>query len=254
MEHSCMTMREAELLCRLINGNGMISLIRLPSGERDVALRAAETGVDMLMVPMINEPAELERFVSHTRYAPEGQRGFYRYSRALNYGLGKSMTELRRNANENLMLWGQVETIAALHRLHELCQVEGVDGLFMGPGDLSSAYGIPGQISDERVVESVSTGIATTREYGKCTGTVAPPADVKRWIDESADLLFVGGNVEWYVKSAEQVQTNLQATLAGSRTTPAVAEGVDRRIDAPHSTAPASASSHETRDAITRVN
>jgi 4-hydroxy-2-oxoheptanedioate aldolase len=213
MEHSCITMREAEQLCRMISGVGMLSLIRLPNGARDVALKAAETGVDMLMVPMINNPTELEQFVAHTRYAPDGQRGFYRYSRAMNYGLGDTVVELRRQANENLMLWGQIETLSALDRLPELCQVDGIDGLFMGPGDLSSAYGVPGQLSDQRVVDAVSTGVATSQLYQKCTGTVARVADAKRWIEQSVDVLFVGGNVEFYVKAAESLKSQLEGAM-----------------------------------------
>lgn len=216
MEHSCMTMREAENLCRIVDGNGMLSLIRLPSGDRDVALKAAETGVDMLMVPMINSPTELERFVTHTRYAPRGQRGFYRYSRAMNYGLGDTVPELRRQANENLMLWGQVETLSALDRLDDLCNVDGIDGLFMGPGDLSSAYGVPGQVTHSSVLNAVRTGITASRKHHKCAGTVARAADAAIWIEQSIDLLFVGGNVEFYIRSAESVHHQIQIALAKS--------------------------------------
>ena len=216
MEHSCMTMREAENLCRIVDGNGMLSLIRLPSGDRDVALKAAETGVDMLMVPMINSAAELERFVAHTRYAPHGQRGFYRYSRAMNYGLGDTVPELRRQANENLMLWGQVETLSALDRLEDLCTVDGIDGLFMGPGDLSSAYGVPGQVTHSRVLNAVRTGIIASRTHHKCAGTVSRAADAAIWIEQSIDLLFVGGNVDFYIKSAESVHHQIQIAMAQS--------------------------------------
>jgi 4-hydroxy-2-oxoheptanedioate aldolase len=240
MEHSCMTMREAENLCRIVDGNGLLSLIRLPSCERDVALKAAETGVDMLMVPMISSPTELERFVAHARYAPDGQRGFYRYSRAMNYGLGDTVPELRRQANENLMLWGQIETLSALDRLDQLCQVEGIDGLFMGPGDLSSAYGVPGQVTHQRVLDAVRKGVSASRGHGKCAGTVSRPGDAAIWIEQSIDILFVGGNVEFYVKAAEGLRNQLQIAVAASSdcsTARSVAGSPAGRVDAGHATA-----------------
>lgn len=235
MEHSSTSMREAEMLCRIINANGMLSLIRLPSGDRDVALKAAETGADMLMIPMINEPAELERFVSHTRYAPHGDRGFYKPSRAMNYGLGSSIADLRRQANQDLMLWGQVETLSALARLPELCQVDGIDGLFMGPGDLSSAYGVPGETGDARVIEAVARGIATSQHFGRAAGTVSRPNDALQWCDQAVDLLVVGGNVDFYVNAATSMKSQLDVALAGS-TRPACSDNApDRsRVDSPH--------------------
>ncbi len=237
LEHSCMTLREAELLCRIISGCGMLSLIRLPSAERDVALKAAETGVDILMAPMINHPSELQELVAHTRYAPQGQRGFYRYSRALGYGISEPISELRRQANDNLMLWGQIETLSALDRLSELCQVDGIDGLFMGPGDLSSAYGVPGQVTHERVVDAVRKGLASCQEHRKFSGTVCRPTDSATWIDQGIDLLFVGGNIEFYVKAAE----TLRRQLDESASPPSAARGGARlagveRIDLGHPT------------------
>jgi 2-keto-3-deoxy-L-rhamnonate aldolase RhmA len=223
MEHAGMTMREAETLCRLINGGQMLSLIRLPNGERDTVLRAAESGSDMLMMPMVNRVEDLDQFVKHARYTPQGERGYYRSSRALNYGLGGTIAELRRQANESLMLWGQIETLTALENLEDLCQVVGIDGLFMGPGDLSSSYGVPGDTSDPRVVEAIATGIRASHTHGKCSGTVAAPEDVSQWVNHSIDLLFVGSNVGFYVSAAESLRQELEVArtrIQGSPTPP----------------------------------
>jgi 4-hydroxy-2-oxoheptanedioate aldolase len=214
MEHANMTMSEAEILCRIISGNGKLSLIRLPNGDRDTVLRAAEAGPDMLMLPMVNEPGDLERFAANARYAPAGKRGFHKLSRSMKFGLGDTVAELRRQANEKLMLWGQVETLAALENLSGICQVDQIDGLFVGPGDLSSAYGVPGQVSDPRVVEAIATVIGASHSHGKCSGTALPPSEITRWREQDIGLLMVGNNIGFYISAAEALRAQLDAAFS----------------------------------------
>jgi 4-hydroxy-2-oxoheptanedioate aldolase len=209
MEHACITSREAELLCRMINGNQMLSLIRLPNNDRDIVLKAAEAGADMLMLPMVNGAADLTRFVKHAKYAPIGERGFHKFSRSMNYGVGNTINELRRQANENLMLWGQVETLAAISNLDELCKVVGIDGFFAGPGDLSSAFGIPGNITDKQVIDAATAIVETCLAHDKRSGYVANPADIPRWVARGIDMLVVGNNIGFYIGAAEKLRREL---------------------------------------------
>jgi 2-keto-3-deoxy-L-rhamnonate aldolase RhmA len=209
MEHANITMAEAENLCRVISANEMLSLIRLPNGNRDIVLRAAESGADMLMLPMVNRALDLSEFVRNARYAPLGERGFHKLSRSMNFGFGDTVSELRRQANENLMLWGQVETLPALQSLTELCHVDGIDGLFAGPGDLSSAYGVPGDVTDQRVLDAVSTTIATGHKSGRCVGSAAAPADVAYWVRLGIDMLMVGNNLAFYISAGKTLSEQL---------------------------------------------
>ncbi len=209
MEHASISLREAENLCRMIQGSGLLSLIRLPNCQRDIVLKAAEIGSDMLMAPMIERRSDLEDLVKYSKYAPLGERGFYSSSRALNYGLGSTIAELRAAANDRLMLWGQIETLPALEQLEEFCQVPGIDGIFMGSGDLSSAYGVPGDILDTRVLEAVRYGTTTARQCGKICASVLPPAEIPRWKSSELDMLVIGGNVGFYVAAAKSLQEKL---------------------------------------------
>ena len=210
MEHASITLREAENLCRITQGSGMLSLIRLPNSQREMVLKAAETGTDMLMAPMIETTVDLKQLVKFAKYAPIGERGFYSSSRALNYGLGSTIAELRSVANDRLMLWGQIETLPALDRLDDLCQVAGIDGIFIGSGDLSSAYGVPGEVSDPRVVNAVDLGLATSRQYNKSCASVMPSTDIQNWKQSPLDMVVVGGNVGFLVTAAKLLQEKLQ--------------------------------------------
>ncbi|MEX0642907.1 MAG: aldolase/citrate lyase family protein [Pirellulales bacterium] len=209
MEHASISLREAENLTRMIQGNGLLSLIRLPNCDREIVLKTAEIGADMLMAPMITHRSDLENLVKFSRYAPQGERGFYVSSRALNYGLGSTLAELRAVANDRLMLWAQVETLPALELLDEFCQVPGIDGIFIGSGDLSSAYGVPGETTDPRVVRAVSRGVEASRRYQKCCASVMPAAEISNWRDCELDMVAIGGNVGFYVAAAKALQEKL---------------------------------------------
>jgi 2-keto-3-deoxy-L-rhamnonate aldolase RhmA len=209
MEHANISMREAEYLCRVISGHGMFSLIRLPNGSRDIVLQAVETGADMLMLPMVSTPSDTRELVKHARFSPDGERGFHKLSRSMNFGLGGTLAELRKRANDELMLWAQVENLTAVKNLDELCQVHGIDGLFAGPGDLSSAFGVPGDVADSRVVAAVEKTVSISHNYAKCAGTAAAPAHALRWSLFGADMLMVGNNLAFYVSAASALREEL---------------------------------------------
>jgi 2-keto-3-deoxy-L-rhamnonate aldolase RhmA len=209
MEHASVTFREAENLCRIVQGCGMLAMIRLPNFQREAVLKAAETGADMLMAPMMNDRADLELFVKNARYAPEGERGFYGSSRGLNYGLGAHVSKLREQANDRLLLWAQVETLAALERIEELSQVPGIDGIFIGPGDLSAAYGVPGEPTDARIAAAIQQGATTARRHNKVSASVIPAGDLAKWQD-SLDMISVGGNIGFYTSAAKMLHETLQ--------------------------------------------
>lgn len=214
MEHSSLTMREAETLCRLITGSNMISLIRLPNAERETVLKAAETGAEILMAPMTSTPEVLQRLVEHGRYAPAGNRGYYVPSRAMNYGLGGNIAQLRQEANDRLMLWGQIETLQALDDVKRLCQVPGIDGLFMGPGDLSAAFGVPGESDHPKVMAGVAKGLECSRRHKRLCGTVCSTDKIAHWAQRGMNVMFLANNVAFYVRSATALQEQIAQQMA----------------------------------------
>lgn len=210
MEHSGMTMRETENLCRIIDGNGLLSMVRLPGVEREAVLKAAETGASILMAPMTNSVESVQRFVKHARYSPKGSRGYFGSSRAMNYGIGAAPAELRQAANERLTLWAQIETTEALGCMDDLCQVEGIDGIFMGPGDLSAEFGVPGLTDHPTILEAVARGPECARRHRRHCGTVCSAEKAGYWAKLGMDALFVGSNVGLQVKGAAGMRCQIE--------------------------------------------
>ena len=213
MEHAAITFREAEDLCRLASSLGLLTLLRIPDARRDSVLKAVESGTDILDLPMANSPQVLQELVKHARYSPEGDRGFFSSSRAMRYGLVSDIVKQRRNVNEQLCLMAQIETPEALEHIEEICQVPGIDALFMGTGDFSAAFGMPGQRDNPVVQEAVNRVIATAKRYGKRIVLPSDPAEAGQWAQKGVDLLFLRNDVACLRLAAKSALDEAQASL-----------------------------------------
>lgn len=190
MEHTFLTIAQAADLCRIASGFGMLTMIRIPDAQRCTVLQAAECGPDVIDLPMANTPELLEELVRNAKFPPDGVRGFFSVSRAVKYGLDGPVTDRQQELNRELCLMVQVETREAVDRIEELCAVPGIDGIFLGPADLSASYGVPGQTGHKRVFEAAARTIAAAKAHGKQTAAGVSPQDLPFWIGQGVDLLF----------------------------------------------------------------
>src|ERR1039457_1579562 len=93
MEHAPITFAEAADLCRMATGTGMLTMIRIPDTRRESVLKAAECGPDIIDVPMVNTPTQMDEMLEYARFAPAGGRGYFSVSRAVRYGILNSVNE-----------------------------------------------------------------------------------------------------------------------------------------------------------------
>ncbi len=195
MEHGPITFSEAGTLCRIASGLGLLTMIRIPDTRRENVLKAAEQDPDILAVPMVNTPDIAAEFVRHARYGPAGQRGFFGISRAMRYGMVESVRAQQERINEELCLMIQVETMEAVTRATDLCCTPGIDGIFLGPGDLSTSLGVTGNTRHPKVQEAMEQTIRVAKENGKRVAIACVPADAPHWKEAGVDLLLCGGNI-----------------------------------------------------------
>ncbi len=195
MEHSHISYAQAADLCRIGAGLGLLTMIRVPDARRESVLKAAECGPDILDLPMANSVEVVANFVSHARFAPEGTRGFFGASRAVNYGFGPGLAEIQKAINEELCLLAQIETKEAVALATDICAVNGLDGVFLGPGDLSASLGLSGQTAHPVVKEALDEAIRVARGRGRLVALAAPPSQVAEWMAKGVDLLFPGSDI-----------------------------------------------------------
>ncbi|MGA2889510.1 MAG: aldolase/citrate lyase family protein [Terracidiphilus sp.] len=194
MEHGHITFAEAADLCRMAAGSGMLTMIRIPDVERANVLKAAECGPDILDVPMIERPEQMHDLRKYARFAPEGSRGFFSVSRAINFGIPGGVVARQKNLNSDLCLMAQIETVDAMARLDELVAVEDVD-IFIGPADLAASLGHPGETGHPDVKTAAARIVHTARRHNKCVATACAPEDYPFWLDLGIDLLFCTNDI-----------------------------------------------------------
>lgn len=137
--------------------------------------RHLDQGAQTLLIPYVESRGEAEAAVRAMHYAPRGVRGMAAMTRASRYGL---VEDYVARAPEELCLLVQVETRAALDRLEEIATVEGVDGVFIGPADLSASLGFPGQPQHPDVVAAIEDAIGRLRALDVPAGILALDQEV----------------------------------------------------------------------------
>ena len=167
LEHSVITIREAEEIIRVVELLGVIPLARLSANDPVQIKRVMDAGAHGVIVPMVNSIADAEAAVEAVRYPPMGKRGV---GLARAQGYGSSFERYREWVNQESVVVVQVEHIEAVDNLEAILSVEGVDGFIVGPYDLSGSLGVPGQFdhpSMKKSMERIRTvGLASGKAFG----------------------------------------------------------------------------------------
>ena len=153
MEHSVIDFYEAKQLIIAIQSKGIKAFVRVGGNNSRIIKRILDAGADGIIVPSVNSLEEAKKAVNAFKYPPKGQRGVG-LSRAQGYGF--SFENYRDNICKDLILILQIEHISALDDLESIIKLEGVDGTFIGPYDLSGSIGKPGEWNDPKVKEALA--------------------------------------------------------------------------------------------------
>ncbi|ARC88291.1 HpcH/HpaI aldolase/citrate lyase family protein [Rhodovulum sp. MB263] len=177
-EHGPMEVTDALPALQAVAGYpGATAVVRPAINDWVLIKRHLDQGAQTLMLPYVQSRDEAEAAVQAMRYPPRGLRGMAGMTRACRYGL---VTDYARRAEDELCLILQIETVAALERLEEIATVEGVDGIFIGPADLSASMGYPGQPGHPAVVAAIEGAIGRLKAVGVPAGILALDPDFAR--------------------------------------------------------------------------
>ena len=166
-------------------------VVRIPHGDAALIKQVLEIGATTLLVPMVETAEQARGLARAMRYPPTGIRG-------VGSGLARSSRwsgfhDYLQEANERVSLLVQVETISAVEQLDAIAAVDGVDGVFIGPADLSASMGHLGQPGHPEVRAVVENAIARILAAGKAPGVLAvDEAIARRYIELGARFVAVG--------------------------------------------------------------
>jgi 4-hydroxy-2-oxoheptanedioate aldolase len=169
-------------------------VVRPVRSDTAIIKQLLDIGVQTLLLPMIDTVEQAREAVAATRYPPQGVRG-------VGAGLARASrwnqvpSYLERAAGE-LCVLVQVETVTGLGNLDGIAALEGIDGVFFGPADLSASMGMLGQAGAAEVRAAIRTGIETVRRAGKAAGVLAPDETIAReYLRAGATFVAVGTDV-----------------------------------------------------------
>jgi 2-dehydro-3-deoxyglucarate aldolase/4-hydroxy-2-oxoheptanedioate aldolase len=170
MEHAPNEAPNALAHMQAIAGGGADAVVRLPWNDPVMVKKALDAGAQTLIVPMIQSPDEAWAAVRSTRYPPQGTRGVAAMHRASRYG---SVSGYLKRANEEICVVPQIETAGALERIEAIAGVEGVEALFLGPGDLAASLGHIGELDHPEVLDALRHAVQRAHAAGKPAGILA---------------------------------------------------------------------------------
>jgi len=199
MEHSAITIGEAQSLIQTIELSGVTPLVRVGKNDSCIIKRVMDSGAHGVIVPMVNSREDAERAVKSVKYPPVGFRGVG-LARAQKYGAG--FEQYKNWAEKESIVVVQIEHIDAINNLEEILTVKGVDGFIVGPYDLSGSLGKPGEFSDPSVLKALEKVKQLSAKHNALSGFHVVKPDLEdfkkkkeegyRFIAFGLDTLFLG--------------------------------------------------------------
>ncbi|MGV6873920.1 HpcH/HpaI aldolase family protein [Pseudochelatococcus sp. B33] len=177
--------------------------VRLPSDDPILVKQFMDIGARSLMVPNVRTAAQARDIVAAMTYAPGGSRGFSVGHRANQFG---RIAGYHRNASENRLLAVQIECETGVANAREIAAIEGVDALFVGPGDLSTNMGAMGNPGADHVQHAIASVRQAAADAGKASGILAPAkADADRYLCDGFTMVAVGSDLGLLARSADNL-------------------------------------------------
>lgn len=199
MEHAPISIETAVNLIGHIQGNGMQALVRVSKNEEVIIKRVLDAGAEGVIVPMIKNKEEAIQAVNFVKYPPKGKRGVG-LNRAQKYGT--AFDTYQKWVKEELIVIAQIEHIDAVNNLEEIFSVEGIDGMIVGPYDLSASMGFPGEYDREEVKEALNKVDVIAKRLNKPLGFHVIDSNHKKILEKinsgysflafSIDFFFLG--------------------------------------------------------------
>ncbi len=191
-EHSSMSYETMEAMLRAVDAapGETESVVRVPDDDPTTLKRTLDRDPDGVLVPMVETAEQAAAIVDASRYPPEGRRGLG-LGRATGYG--HALADHVETVEETLARHVQLESERAVENAADIAAVDGIDGVFVGPVDLSLSMGRLGEWDDRAFLAAVDRAIEAARDASVAVGTLATDADSRaERLDWGVDYLVAG--------------------------------------------------------------
>lgn len=174
-------------------GGTATPIVRPASNDPVLIKRLLDIGAPGLLIPYVQDVEEAQRAVAATRYPPAGMRGVTASGRASRYG---RVPGYLQKADSEISVLLQVETREAMEQLEAIATVDGVDGVFIGPADLSTSFGHHGNWTGPEMQAVLKDAVERLTKVGKPAGILtANEEEARRFIDWGYTFVAVGADL-----------------------------------------------------------
>ena len=186
-------------------------LVRVPANEAVYVKQVLDTGADGIIAPLVNDAATAARMVDWAKYPPRGNRSV---GIARAHGYGPSFADYVARANDEVAVIVQVEHVQAVENIAAILDVAGIDGVFIGPYDLSASMGKAGRVTDPDVREQIETVRQACLERGIPLGIFgADAAAVNPYIEKGFRLIAAGADTLYIANGAQGLLDTLSRNI-----------------------------------------
>lgn len=200
LQHGAIDYMQAFAMLQAVSTGPSLPMVRVPWNDPAILMKLLDAGAMGVICPMINTAEDARRFVGACRYPPLGYRSFGP-NRAVQY----AGADYWQSANREVLLLAMIETRAGVENLQSILEVEGLDGIYIGPGDLSLSYGAAPSMrpADAEVAAAIASICEATAAAGLIPAihTDGPATARQRWA-EGFRLVTLQSDVRYMVNGA----------------------------------------------------
>jgi 4-hydroxy-2-oxoheptanedioate aldolase len=213
MQHGLIDYSDAWRMFQAISQTETVPITRVPWNDPAILMKVLDAGAYGVVVPLINSAEEAAAAVAACRFPPAGIRSFGPIRASLYGG-----ADYAAHADDEILVFGMIETKAGLENLDAICATPGLDGVYIGPADLSYALGLSPRAdnTDPLHLETCDRILATAHRHGKRAGMhTASGAFSASAIQRGFDFVTVTSDVACLAAGAKHQLEGLRAGLAG---------------------------------------
>jgi 2-keto-3-deoxy-L-rhamnonate aldolase RhmA len=200
-EHGPFTLTSLRACVEAIDPTPAATIVRAAANDPVLIKQALELGIDGIQLPLIRSAEEAAAAVRAARFAAEGDRGI---GVGRGSGYGSDLERYLREANAAIAVIVMIEDATGVAHAAEIATVEGVDGIVIGPFDLSASLGVIGDPKHPRVVQALADVVAAARAAGVSVGTACAAAETARFAAQGMRLMTIFVDVLAFASSARE--------------------------------------------------
>jgi len=213
-EHTDIDVEGFTRIARGLYGRGPEPFVRVRENDTLAIRQVLDAGARGIIVPLIESAQEAKQVVAASKFPPQGIRGFS-FCRGNNYGV--DFDEYVSQANQDIAVVVMIESKRAIDNIDEILSVDGVDGVFIGPYDLSGSYGIPGKTNDVLVQNGCHEVLEACRKANKSAGihiVIPNPENIRQALKDGFTFIAVGADIVYLNQASQKALKEMKKYLS----------------------------------------